>query len=219
MNGNKVLVAASTDDNCGIRIGSNMVIAGNGQIDICPHGKSLSGGDNFFPGETNRIKLGGQEYVSNTDNTEDVIFSYKPANSEGEIIPFAITESGEAYYKGREIANSLYHHVVTIDRSQAGYPTYKIYINFYRKDSTEITKESLWDLLDGTDTESGQYDQQRIDATGLWNNFPALGFAAIDEEDAYRVYFFNAPTSAYAYNQIAKDLTGYTVTDFVTRII
>lgn len=52
-----------------------------------------------------RIKIGGYEYV-NTEDCPEVIFAYKPANSEGDVVPFAITRDGVAYYDGSEVANA-----------------------------------------------------------------------------------------------------------------
>lgn len=209
MNGNKVLVAASTDDNCGIRIGSNMVIAGNGQIDICPHGKSLSGGDNFFPGETNRIKLGGSEHVSNTDETEEVIFAYKPEGSEGEIVPFAITESGETYVNGGKIGPK-YEHCITL--RPAGNTSNRIYFNIISSSNEDITYNELWNLLDYPDG----YDQHPIPAMGPWNGGQVLRISASDEDNAYHmVYMANGEVSV---EEIPYQLTDWTCSDYI-RII
>ncbi|MCM1556866.1 MAG: hypothetical protein NC087_04955, partial [Anaeroplasma bactoclasticum] len=65
----------------------------------------------FNESSQDRIKIGGREYV--TYNAEgdyagaDIILCYKPANSDSEIVPFAITKTGDMYYKGKLLESKI----------------------------------------------------------------------------------------------------------------
>ena len=57
----------------------------------------------------NRIKIGGAEIVKAEDaetyTTSNIIFAYKLVSSLNEVVPFAITKDGRAFYQGYELVN------------------------------------------------------------------------------------------------------------------
>lgn len=215
-NENKFLVVPGGSQHAGIKIGTHTVLASQGQLDLCPYGREDGTGLNFNPGSVDRIKLGGDEIVSTVDyednlSTQPVVLAYKKAYSDNEIVPFAITRDGDVFLKGEELTTPhLYHHVITIAHNTS--QTRKFFLNFYTRSNAQFNTASLWNFLIST------YSGHRVDATGNWNNNPVLGFEGVDEDENYKLYFWNAETSAYSYNQIDKTLTGYTVNDFV-RIV
>lgn len=88
------------DTSCYIKLNGDEqgMIATPNELNIIPE---LVNG--VIPFTLNRIKLGGHEYVAEGQK-EDVMFTFKPANSEGQVVPFAITKEGKVYCKGYEIA-------------------------------------------------------------------------------------------------------------------
>lgn len=92
--------AIKIDTSCYIKLNGDEqgMIATPNELNIIP--ELVSG---VIPFTLNRIKLGGHEYVAEGQK-EDVMFTFKPANSEGQVVPFAITKEGKVYCKGYEIA-------------------------------------------------------------------------------------------------------------------
>lgn len=87
----------------------NAKIATVGELSIIPDIDT----DTFTnTSEYSRIKFGGYELLTKNDiedaNTTEVIMCYKPANSINKVVPFAITKSGEVYYKGYEVSSKQY---------------------------------------------------------------------------------------------------------------
>lgn len=94
--------------NGGINISSdNLDLVHNYKINIIPN--SQSDVDSLKVSGYDRMKFGGDEITHidevEGDVTDEVIMAYKRANSEGEVVPFAITKDGKGYYQGSELAN------------------------------------------------------------------------------------------------------------------
>lgn len=105
-NGNTPFLKCDSADKGLIDIGSDTVsLVHRDKIQIIP--KYAGDLDTLSIQDYDRIKIGGAEVVSVEDKTNtlitDIIFSYKRANSEGEIVPFAIAKDGKAFYQGYEL--------------------------------------------------------------------------------------------------------------------
>lgn len=85
----------------------NTSVINTGNVNLIPNFSSGSINELSTMSDYDRIKIGGYEIVSNEDiqsgDTKGVMFAYKPANSEHEVVPFAITTDGKAYYQGKEL--------------------------------------------------------------------------------------------------------------------
>lgn len=81
-------------------------ICGYDKINIIPSFREF-GAENWSNSSYDRIKIGGTEVVRTEDETSSTvmstIFAYKPANSAKQLVPFAITKDGKAFYQGYEL--------------------------------------------------------------------------------------------------------------------
>lgn len=111
--------------------------------------------------EYDRIKIGGKEHVTpdtqGVNSGTEVIFAYKPANSGEEVVPFAITKDGKAYYNGGELATkkdsgggSLYMHNYDIwIVGDPAIPSLRLFFNFISTNSESLTVQEIGNMFDG----------------------------------------------------------------------
>lgn len=95
-----------------------------------------------------RIKFGGMEVTRRSQETnqlitEEIMMGFKPANSAGEIIPFAITKSGRAYYQGMDLFE-LHKNSVLYDRKD-----YEIIGVDLSNEQLPVIKNKKWYLITG----------------------------------------------------------------------
>ena len=126
-----------------------------GKLEIIPDYKKIP--SRLNPVENfDRLKFGSDEIVDDSGTTANTMLAYKRANSEGEVVPFAITKEGKVYYQGKEIGTS--------DAGGAGDPLYKITLD-YEKDNCRFF--ATWY---GTTDITGMSYEQISEAYG-WNNY------------------------------------------------
>lgn len=87
--------------------GTNAMLATAEEFSIIPNHGVFSE-NNVHMGDYDRIKFGGREFVyfdkvEDQNIAEDIIMCLKPATSDYEIVPFAITKTGIIYYKGEKL--------------------------------------------------------------------------------------------------------------------